>query len=112
MQALLDWVRALAPVDTAFLADEQGLPVYPADSDPEQATSMATVLGLLQALREGGWDPAGGIVSVVLDDPRTLHFVEARTGWGRVGLALVSGEPLRAALLGQVQQALHEVFGG
>ncbi len=106
LQAFFEWLIRAVPCTSAFIADENGLPVVHRGAVPEHVAFSSSVLSLLASL-EGvprRW------MSIGISPREVLHLAEVGTLWGRFAVGVVATESLRRDVLALVQQGLERAF--
>lgn len=106
LQAFFEWLIRAVPCTSAFIADENGLPLVHRSATQEHIAFSSSVLSLLESL-EGvprRW------MSVGISPREILHLAEVGTLWGRFAVGIVATESLRRDVLAVVQQGLERAF--
>ena len=110
LAALAKWVRQTTGAETVFVADEEGLPLTGPEEAMDSMAVSAEILRLMATARRSITLPAEGVLSLALDERRTLHLIECRVDGQGYGIGAVMPGELKRHLAISIRDGLKQAL--
>ncbi len=108
--ALLDWVRAIAVFEHAFVVDQDGLALIHESAPLELIAASAAMSESWESLRNRFDLSAESYLTIDLERPERLHLLAATSPWGLLSLGFVTDDPVPATSITAIQQQFHRTL--
>jgi hypothetical protein len=106
LQRLVAWLVAETGASSAFVADLEGLPLLNLNTPEAYVVAIAPLARAQAEIAHFVPDSPPGTSIVELDQQNVLEVVWADTTVGRLGVGLVTADPLKHTLISRIRRAV------
>ncbi len=108
--ALLDWVRAIAVFEHAFVVDNDGLALVHESAPLELIAASAAMSESWESLRNRFDLSARSYLAIDLGRGERLHLLAATSPWGLLSLGFVTDDPVSGRNIAAIQQQFQRTL--